>query len=220
MGKVLVACEESQAVCKAFRELGHEAYSCDTQEPSGGHPEWHIQGDALEPLKGGIIVTMDDKGHYIDAWDLLVAHPPCTFLSRAGSNRLIIEHEIQKPRYEKGIKARDFFLKFWNADVERIVVENPVPMKIWGLPQYSQIIQPYMFGDPYIKTTCLWLKNLPPLFATDIVVPESKWVSSSDHRVKKTADEWAKSGYRSAKQRSKTFPGIARAVATQYGGYF
>ena len=179
MGKVLVACEESQTVCKAFRALGHEAYSCDIQEPSGGHPEWHIQGDALEPLKGGTIVTMD----------------------------------------EKGIKARNFFLEFWNADVERIVVENPVPMKIWGLPQYSQIIQPYMFGDPYIKTTCLWLKNLPPLFATDIVVPESKWVSSSDHRVKKTADEWAKSGYRSAKQRSKTFPGIARAVATQYGGY-
>lgn len=153
--RVLIACEESQAVCKAFRLRGHEAYSCDVQEPSGGHPEWHIHGDALAPLGGGQIVTMDDKGHYIDEWDLLIAHPPCTYLSKAGANRLIVNGEIQEPRYENGLRARDFFLKFWNADVERIAIENPVPMKIWGLPGYSQIIQPYMFGDPYMKTTCL-----------------------------------------------------------------
>lgn len=130
--RVLIACEESQAVCKAFRLRGHEAYSCDVQEPSGGHPEWHIHGDALAPLDGGQIVTMDDKGHYIDEWDLLIAHPPCTYLSKAGANRLIVNGEIQEPRYANGIRARDFFLKFWNADVERIAIENPVPMKIWG----------------------------------------------------------------------------------------
>lgn len=215
--KVLVACEESQEVCNAFRAKGHEAYSCDIQEPSGGHPEWHIHGDALTHLDGGQIVTMDDKGHYIDEWDLLIAHPPCTYLSKAGANRLIVNGEIQETRYENGIRARDFFLKFWNADVERIAIENPVPMKIWGLPGYSQIIQPYMFGDPYIKTTCLWLKNLPALFVTDVVVPTSKWVSSSDHRAKKTDDAWAKSGHRSAKQRSKTFPGVAKAMSEQWG---
>lgn len=214
--RVLIACEESQAVCKAFRLRGHEAYSCDVQEPSGGHPEWHIHGDALAPLDGGQVITMDDKSHYIDAWDLLIAHPPCTYLSKAGANRLIVNGKIQEPRYENGIRARDFFLKFWNSDVERIAIENPVPMKIWELPQYSQIIQPYMFGDPYIKTTCLWLKNLPMLFATDVVVPTSKWVSASDHRAKKTGDAWAKSGHRSAKVRSKTFPGITNAMSMQW----
>ena len=189
--RVLIACEESQAVCKAFRLRGHEAYSCDVQEPSGGHPEWHIHGDALAPLDGGQVITMDDKSHYIDAWDLLIAHPPCTYLSKAGANRLIVNGKIQEPRYENGIRARDFFLKFWNSDV-------------------------YMFGDPYIKTTCLWLKNLPMLFATDVVVPTSKWVSASDHRAKKTGDAWAKSGHRSAKVRSKTFPGIANAMSMQW----
>lgn len=162
-------------------------------------------------------MTMDGVTHDVGKWDLLIAHPPCTYLSKAGANRLIVNGKIQEPRYENGIRARDFFLKFWNSDVERIAIENPVPMKIWELPQYSQIIQPYMFGDPYIKTTCLWLKNLPMLFATDVVVPTSKWVSSSDHRAKKTGDAWAKSGHRSAKVRSKTFPGIANAMAEQWG---
>ena len=219
--KVLIACEESQEVCKAFRARGHEAYSCDIQEPSGGHPEWHILDDELKALEGGNgggqVVTMDGVTHDVGKWDLLIAHPPCTYLSKAGANRLIVNGKIQETRYENGARARDFFLKFWNADVERIAIENPVPMKIWGLPNYSQIIQPYMFGNPYIKTTCLWLKNLPALFATDIVVPTSKWVASSDHRATKTDDEWSKSGHRSAKVRSKTFPGIAKAMAEQWG---
>ena len=215
--KVLIACEESQEVCKAFRAKGHEAYSCDIQEPSGGNPEWHILGDALKALEGGQVVTMDGVTHDVGKWDLLIAHPPCTYLSNAGARHLWKGHELQADRVMLGIQGRDLFMRFWWADVPRICIENPVPMKIWELPQYSQIIQPYMFGDTYIKTTCLWLKNLPMLFATDVVVPTSKWVSSSDHRAKKTGDAWAKSGHRSAKVRSKTFQGIAKAMAEQWG---
>lgn len=202
--KVLVACEESQAVCKAFRELGHEAYSCDIQECSGGHPEWHIQADALELLKL--------------KWDIIIAHPPCTYLSKAGGNRLRVNGEIQEPRYKKGVAAAEFFMAFYNADCPKIAIENPIPLKIFGLPNYSQIIQPYMFGDPWMKTTCLWLKGLAPLMATDIVVPTGKWVSSTDHRKQKAKDQWQTSGKKSQKERSKTFPGIAKAMAEQWGG--
>ena len=215
--KVLIACEESQTVCKAFRARGHEAYSCDVQEPSGGHPEWHILGDALKAIEGGQVTTMDGQVHDVGRWDLLIAHPPCTYLSKAGGNRLRIDGFIQQDRYEKGQKAAEFFLKFLEADIPRIAVENPVPLKIFGLPPYSQIIQPYMFGDEYLKMTCLWLKHLPPLFATDIVVPTSKWVSASDNRAIKRNDAWARSGRRSQKERSKTFPGIAAAMAEQWG---
>lgn len=109
--KVLIACEESQEVCKAFRLFGHEAYSCDVQEPSGGHPEWHILGDAVPALRGGQIVTMDDKGHYIDAWDLLIAHPPCTYLSNAGARHLWKGHQLQEDRVMKGILGRDLLRK-------------------------------------------------------------------------------------------------------------
>ena len=215
--KVLIACEESQTVCKAFRAKGHEAYSCDIQEPSGGHPEWHILGDALKAIEGGQVTTMDGQVHDVGRWDLLIAHPPCTYLSKAGGNRLRIDGFIQQDRYEKGQKAAEFFLKFLEADIPRIAVENPVPLKIFGLPPYSQIIQPYMFGDEYLKMTCLWLKHLPPLFATDVVVPTQKWVSASDHRAIKRNDAWARSGRRSQKERSKTFPGIAAAMAEQWG---
>ena len=218
--KVLIACEESQTVCKAFRARGHEAYSCDIQEPSGGHPEWHILGDALKAIEGGQVTTMDGQAHDVGKWDMLIAHPPCTYLSKAGGNRLRIDGFIQQDRYERGQKAAEFFLRFLDADIPRIAVENPVPLKIFGLPPYSQIIQPYMFGDEYLKMTCLWLKHLPPLFATDIVVPTSKWVSSSDHRAIKRNDSWARSGRRSQKDRSKTFPGIAAAMADQWGGPF
>lgn len=216
--KVLVACEESQAVCKAFRELGHEAYSCDIQECSGGHPEWHILGDALKSIEGGQITTMDGQIHDVGKWDLLIAHPPCTYLSKAGGNRLRIKGEIQQARFEKGVGAANFFMQFLNADCPRIAVENPIPLKIFGLPQYSQIIQPFMFGDPWMKTTCLWLKGVPPLMATDVVVPTGKWVNSTDHRKIKANDEWQKSGKKSQKERSKTFPGIAKAMAEQWGG--
>lgn len=163
--KVLVACEESQAVCIAFRKLGHEAYSCDTQECSGGHPEWHIKGDVLPLINGNKpFITMDGDLHAIvGTWDLLIAFPPCTYLTNAGSVRLRIKGEINKERMEKAVEAKAFFMKFLEADCQKICVENPTPRKIHQLPQYTQAIQPWWFGHPYMKRTCLWLKNLPPL---------------------------------------------------------
>lgn len=200
--RVLVACEESQAVCIAFRERGHEAYSCDIQPCSGGHPEWHIQADARELIKL--------------RWDLMIVHPPCTYLTKGGANNLFYkDHTIKdQEREAKGWEAKEFFLVFWNADCPRIAIENPVPIKYFGLPPYSQIIEPCMFGDPWRKKTCLWMKRLPLLFATDIVVPKGSWVGSAS-RIR-SGYEWA--GKRSAKDRSKTFPGIAKAMAEQWGG--
>lgn len=215
--KVLIACEESQTVCKAFRARGHEAYSCDIQEPSGGHPEWHILGDALKAIDGGQVTTMDGQTHDVGRWDLLIAHPPCTYLSKAGGNRLRVNGEIQTERYNKGLEAAEFFRAFLNADVPQIAVENPVPLKIFGLPPYSQVIHPWMFGDPWCKQTCLWFKNLPVLMATDIVVPTGKWVETTSHGRAARLGEWAEKGKRTAKERSKTFPGIAAAMAEQWG---
>lgn len=202
--RVLVACEESQAVANEFRARGHEAYSCDIEPCSGGHPEWHLQVDALELLKL--------------KWDLIIAHPPCTYLSNAGANRLKINGVINLERMEKAKKAKKVFMSFYEADVAKICVENPVPGKIHGLPPYSQIIQPYMFGDPWLKRTCLWLKGLPCLMATDIVVPEGKWVETTPHGRAARPGEWKLKGKRSPKDRSKTFRGIAQAMAEQWGG--
>lgn len=229
--KVLIACEESQEVCKAFRKLGHEAYSCDIQDCSGGHPEWHIKGDALRIInpewydgRWGItpsisFVTMDGEYHQFDGkWDMIIAHPPCTYLSKAGGNRLRMNGVIQEARYQKGIEAATFFMHCYNADCPRVVVENPIPLKIFDLPPYSQIVQPYMFGDPWMKTTCLWERGVPILVATDIVVPTGKWVNSTDHRKVKMLDQWQTSGKKNQKERSKTFPGIAKAMAEQWGG--
>lgn len=139
--RVLVACEESQAVCKAFRAKGHEAYSCDLEAPSGGHPEWHLQVDALQMLKL--------------EWDLIIAHPPCTYLTNAGAVRMRVNGEVVKERYERAMQAKDFFLKFLYAKCPKIAVENPTPMKLIGLPPYTQAIQPYEYGHPYSKRTCL-----------------------------------------------------------------
>lgn len=130
MGKVLIACEESQAVCKAFRAYGHEAYSCDIQEPSGGHTEWHILGDALTAIEGGAITTMDGVVHDVGNWDLLIAHPPCTYMSSAGACRMYPHHgQIDENRLYKAMKAKEFFLCFLNADCDRIAVENPGLLK-------------------------------------------------------------------------------------------
>lgn len=201
--RVLVACEESQEVCKAFRARGHEAYSCDIQDCSGGHPEWHLKCDVLELLKL--------------PWDLIIAHPPCTYLTKAGANRLVINGTVQEGRFRKGIEAKEFFMNFLDTECKHVAVENPIPNKRFGLPPYTQIIQPFYFGDPYYKTTCLWLKGLPPLFSTCLCEPIGKWVNCTDHRKNKQQDEWSKSGVRTAKARSKTFPGIARAMAEQWG---
>lgn len=158
--KVLVACEESQRVCIAFRERGHEAYSCDIEPCSGDHPEWHIQQDVLPLINGSCeFETVDGVKHKITGeWDLLIAHPPCTYLTNAGAVRMRVKGKIVKERFEKAMKAKEFFMKFINAKCKRIEVENPTPMKIVELPKYTQAIQPYEYGHPYSKRTCLWLK--------------------------------------------------------------
>ena len=224
MGKVLIACEESQAVCKAFRAKGYEAYSCDIQAPSGGHPEWHILGDALAVLKGGQVTTMDGQKHDIGQWDLLIAHPPCTYLSNLGANHLYLGTEknvrrkdvfrlMNEDRIRNAILARDFFLAFLDAPIAKIAVENPVPSTLWCLPEKTQAIQPYMFGNPYKKKTYLWLKGLPVLSATNVVEPTGLWVDGGHAKETKMQTF----GFRSAKKRSKTFPGIAEAMADQWG---
>ena len=219
--KVLVACEESQRVCTAFRELGHEAYSCDIIEPSGGHPEWHVLGDVLPILRGGQITTMDSVKHTVNKWDLIVAHPPCTYLSNAGACRLYPHKgQLDQERYAKGLEAKEFFLKFYNADCEHIAVENPIPSKVFELPPYSQIIQPYEYGHPYTKKTCLWLKGLPNLQPTNIVEPLGGWVCGNAEIWKKQAAKGKVYGKeKSAKHRSKTFEGIAKAIAEQFSAY-
>lgn len=216
--RVLVACEESQVVCVAFRERGHEAYSCDIQEPSGGHPEWHILGDALEAIKGGRVVTMDMEVHDIVKWDLIIAHPPCTYLSNAGARWLYAGGELNIERYIKGLYGKEFFMAMLNADCQRIAVENPIPSSIYDLPQYTQIIQPYQFGEPWSKKTCLWLKGLEPLQQTNIVEDYKPYCSSGSYSG--THDPKYKGASRkggSAKSRSKTFYGIAKAMAEQWG---
>lgn len=206
---VLIACEESQVVCTAFRERGHNAFSCDIMLPSGNHPEWHILGDVLPVLGGGLIETLDGKQHNIPKWDLIIAHPPCTYLSNAGARFLYPQGVLNMERYEKGVEAKEFFMKFLNCNCEKVCVENPLPSKIFGLPDYSQIIQPYEFGHPYKKKTLLWLKNLPPLKPTCIVeCPQST----------KVAGNWFNTGGKDRqKNRAKTFSGIAKAMAEQWG---
>lgn len=210
---VLVACEESQAVCKAFREKGHNAYSCDIQEESGGHPEWHILGDCLPLLngsctfttRGGQTATINGK------WDLIIAHPPCTYISNAGARFLYPGGNgiLNEERLRKGIEATHFFLRFLYADCDRIAVENPIPSTVYCLPEYTQIIQPWMFGHPVQKKTCLWLKGLPELQPTDI---------TEERQSSKVAGNWFnKGGKDRQKNRAKTFPGIAKAMAEQWG---
>ena len=218
--KVLVACEESQEVCKAFRAKGHEAYSCDIQEPSGGHPEWHILGDALVAIKGGQVTTMDGQAHDVGKWDLIIAHPPCTYLTNAGARWLWAGGKLHEERYKKGMEARKFFMRFIEADCPRIAVENPIPSAVYELPTYTQIIQPYEYGHPHTKKTCLWLKGLPPLHPTEIVKP------GKGRRFQQKNGNWRYScwemdqrgGKERARERSKTFPGIAKAMAEQWGG--
>lgn len=220
--KVLVACEESQRVCTAFRELGHEAYSCDIQECSGGHPEWHILGDVLPLINGNCeFITMDGTKHTIDGkWDLLIAHPPCTYLSNAGAARLFPKKGLMDvSRYKKGLEAKNFFMRFYNADCDKICIENPVPTRIYELPKYSQIIQPFEHGHPYSKKTCLWLKNLPKLFPTEIITENIiSWVSGGSKDFHGNQRKQSGTKIRDSKQKSKTFPGIARAMAEQWGG--
>ena len=203
--KVLIACEESQEVCNAFRVLGHEAYSCDIEPCSGGHPEWHLQCDALEIIKM--------------RWDLIIAHPPCTYLTNAGNKWFKPEYKERFPdREQKREDAVLFFMAFWNADCPRVAIENPQGIMSSRFRKPDQYIEPYMFGDPEKKKTGLWLRGLPALAPTNVVEPiiiecasgarEPRWHMETIHLPPKER----------SKARSKTFPGIARAMAEQWGG--
>lgn len=221
---VLVACEESQTVCMAFRRRGHNAFSCDLQSPSGGQPEYHILGDATTLLKAKDIAfaTMDGEEHLVDKWDLLIAHPPCTYLSNVGAGRLYRKIDgksyVDVDRLNKGLDAKEFFMRFLTAPVERKAIENPVPSGIYRLPRYAQIVQPYEHGHPFSKKTCLWLVNLPNLIPTNVVKPICSWVSGGSKRADGTSRKNKGMPFRDSKRRSKTFAGIAEAMAEQWGG--
>lgn len=218
--KVIVACEESQRVCIAFRERGHEAYSCDLEDCSGGHPEWHIKGDALIAIRGGQIVTMDGVKHDVGRWDLIIAHPPCTYLTVTGNRWFDVDRYGEKA-IQRAIdreKAAEFFMVFANAHCDKICIENPVSIMSTKWRKPDQIVQPWMFGDEAEKKTCLWLKGLQPLVGTDVVSPPERKKFKSG----KTMPAWYADAFRLPKEdrarlRSKTFPGIAKAMAEQWG---
>lgn len=216
---VLVACEESQEVCKAFRAKGHDAFSCDILECSGGHPEWHIQGDVLPLINGNCeFMSMDGQIHRIyGKWDMIIAFPPCTYLSNAGACRLYPKKGVlNEKRYKKGIEAKEFFLTILNADCEKLALENPVQLRVFEMPPFTQEIQPYMFGHPYTKKTRLWLKNLPMLNATNSVEPITTYLPSNTSR--KIKDRYGvTSRGKNGKNRAKTFSGVAKAMAEQWG---
>jgi len=212
--KVLVACEESQAITKEFRKLGHEAYSCDLIPCSGGHPEWHIQGDAL-------------KEAYSGKYDLMIAHPPCTFLAVSG-NRWLYNKDGSKneERWENRNKALLFVKQLMDAPIKHIAIENPISVISSQIRKPNQIVQPYMFGDKASKQTCLWTKNLPLLKPTDVVDKGDFFEWTDKNGKKKRQAQWYMDALAKAKTpeerrtlRSKTFPGMARAIATQYSEY-
>lgn len=223
--KVLVACEESQTVCKAFRARGHEAYSCDIQDCSGGHPEWHICGDVLPLLNGDCFFrTMDFVGHEIHGeWDLIIAHPPCTDLAVSGA-----KHFEKKQKDGRQQKSIVFFMQCATAKCKRLAVENPVCIMSTAWRKPDQIIQPYQYGHPTRKTTCLWLKGLPKLQPTNVVEPvideyvcKNGKVVRFGHGIGQAISEDGKkygfSDPMTAKIRSRTFEGIAEAMAEQWG---
>lgn len=225
---VLVACEESQEVCKAFRALGHEAYSADIQEPSGGRPEWHILGDVLPFINGRCTFhTMDGQEHAIaGTWDLLIAHPPCTYLTVSGNRWFNVEKYGVKAieRIKQRERASRFFMQFAYADCEKIAIENPVGIMSTRWRKPDQIIQPWQFGHRARKKTCLFLKGLLPLKPTKIVdcgeirdggysvEACASWATDANGKILRWNDPMT------AKMRSKTFKGIAKAMAEQWGG--
>jgi hypothetical protein len=201
--KILVACEESQAVTKQLRALGHEAYSCDIKETSGENPEWHIEGDAI-------------KEAYSGEYDMMIAFPPCTHLATSGARWF--KQKIADGRQQEGI---DFFMKMVNAPIDKIAIENPVGVMSTKYQKPTQIIQPYHFGDEAQKSTCLWLKGLAPLEHTNVVGKGEMVTWITKKGVKKTRSVWINKipkGMDASTHRSKTFKGIALAMATQWGG--
>ena len=216
---VLVACEESQRVCTAFREKGHNAFSCDILPCSGGHPEWHIQMDVLDIIDGNTMFKTQSGEwyHFPHRWDLIIAHPPCTYLTLAGNKWFKPEFAYRFPDRQKQRKeAVDFFMAIANADCDKIAIENPVGVMSSQWRKPDQYIEPYMFGDPEKKKTGLWLKGLPLLKPTNIVEPviircksganEPRWHMETMHLPKEER----------SRVRSQTFPGIAKAMASQW----
>lgn len=234
---VLVACEESQAVCKAFRKKGHNAYSCDIVACSGGHPEWHFQEDVFCVIENRGGHLQDGKTYFLsqgEEWDLMVAHPPCTYLSVSGARwfyhpddaGLPIDQRREHPnhlgRREHQEKAKAFFLALTRTNIKRWAIENPVGVMSSAYRKPDQIVQPYWFGDSASKKTCLWLHNLPTLKPTDIVDEGERVVLSSGRSLPK----WYSDSFNTKisteerrRLRSKTFPGFAEAVAEQWGEF-
>lgn len=216
---ILVACEESQRVCKAFREKGHNAFSCDVIDCSGGHPEWHIKQDVIPLLNGNCTFkTCDGTEHTIDSkWDMIIAFPPCTFTSNAGARHLFKDHKLNLERYYKGLCGKSLFETIRHTDCEKIVIENPTPSRIFEYPEPTQKIQPYQFGHPFTKLTLLWEKGVAPLKATGIVEPTATWCPSGSYSGKHRNQYRGMFTKDRARNRSKTFPGIAKAMADQWG---
>jgi hypothetical protein len=211
MRKILVACEESQAITKAFRKLGYNAYSCDLLPASGGHPQWHIQGDAFEEAYSG-------------KYDMMIAHPPCTYLAVSGARWLYNKDGSRnEERWQNQAEALDFVRELMNAPIEHIAIENPISVISSNIRKPDQIVHPYMFGDKASKSTCFWLKNLPKLTPTDIVEKGEFIEFISKKGVKKRQPRWYYEALAKAKTpeerrtlRSKTFQGMADAIADQW----
>lgn len=201
---ILIACEESQAECNAWRELGHNAFSCDIQPcRRDGRPEWHIWGDVTELLEGRCrFQTMDGKLHRLAKCDLIIAHPPCTYLCKISSVHMVIKGEIQPARYQKLLEAREFFFRCLSAQADYVAVENPLPMARARLPKPSCYADPSWFGVKYTKKTLYWLKNLPPIMAEMVYSCPKQYVHSSR-----------------GKYRSRTFPAMAMGIAKQWERY-
>lgn len=201
---VLIACEESQVECAAFRRYGHIAYSCDIQNcRPGAHSEWHIHGDVTPYLRGKNVFKLSDgRSGRVPRWDLIIAHPPCTYLCNVSSPWMIINGKLQLERYRKMMMARDFFFKCLNAYAPFVAVENPLPMTRACLPPPDCYAQPFWFGSRWSKKTCYWLKNLPPLMPELINPAHKELVYHSK-----------------GKYRSRTDPFLADAIARQWG-YF
>lgn len=200
--RVLVACEESQEVCIAFRARGHEAYSCDIQPCSGGRPDWHIQEDILTILTSFRFYTQDHREHFIENWDLMIAHPPCKYLAWSGERWI----KTEVGRLDKRMAAFDFLRKLYDAPIDRVCIENSLSYfleRTWKKP--TQTVHPFHFGEPFRKSTSLWLRGLKPLVPTNIVFTREPAV----HNMWPSKDR--------DKLRAKTYPGIARAMAEQWG---
>lgn len=210
--KVLVACEESQAVCIEFRKLGIEAFSCDLEDCSGGHPEWHYKGDVIPILNGGIFQTQGGVSYWVNKWDMIIAFPPCTHLAVSGSRHFAKKRESGEQ--QQGI---DFFKVFTDLECAFVAIENPVGIMSTFYKKPSQIFQPYQFGDAFEKKTCLWLKGLPLLENTNVVEPPPRTKYDSGKSMPTWyADLWKLPKKERAKLRSRTFPGIAKAMAAQW----